>query len=117
MEQKLEDLVKRKLVPKDWVESFPRGYRVECRVVSTKYLSRVNRALAGGGLMADALAISFGDMVLNDVKLPSKTARVYFNISMSVDRFLHIYFHELHHCFIEWTGEKHDEMLKRFKGA
>ncbi len=108
----LKKLVLDKKWPREWMLTFPNGYRVECRVVSRSHIDKLNlRAGGAGGLKADALSFTFGDKVLTRF-LPEKTGRVYFSEDMSADEFLHIYFHEAHHQFIEWTGEMHHKLLE-----
>jgi hypothetical protein len=108
----LKALIKKGKWPKEWKLTFPNGYRVECRVVSKKYLDRLNVRAGGGngGLKADALSFTFGDKIFTNF-LHEKTGRVYFSEDVSMAEFCHIYFHEIHHQFIEWTGVMHSKLL------
>jgi hypothetical protein len=109
----LQELVADDKWPSEWVLTFPAGYRVKCRIVSRSYLNKLN-ARAGGGLAALALSFPFGEKVLEG-HLPDKTGRIYFSREMTLAQFAHVYFHETHHMFIEWTGDMHDKLLELAK--
>lgn len=105
----LGEFVKSKKLPKEWTLTFPNGYRVDCRVVSQSYLDKRNKE-CGGGIKAEALSYTFGEKVLNKL-MEDKRGRIYFSSSMTMARFLHVYFHEAHHMFIEWTGDVNEKLI------
>lgn len=95
--------------PAQWSMSFPGGYKAYFKVVGPRH---PGLKLQGGS--ADGMSYHFGSTSHKDEcgeELKEKEARVYFDRTMTFDRFLHVVFHETNHTVVEWTGMWHGELL------
>jgi hypothetical protein len=83
--------------------------------VSQSYLDKRN-VECGGGVRVDALSYTFGEKVRGKI-MEGKRGRIYFSKNMTMARFLHVYPHEAHHMFIEWTGETNLKLIEMIENG
>jgi hypothetical protein len=106
----LRDLVKAGKQPEQFTITYPGGFKARFLVVGPRHPALKDDAT---GVSCDGMSYDFGDKVPPSPEcLPAKEARIFFNSSITIDRFLHTLFHELYHNVTEWTGRRHAELLE-----
>lgn len=87
--------------PKTWKFKFPGNYTVTCKIVSARHKKLEN---------AEGMFYGFGPVATLDQS--EKHATIFFSAGMTTARFLHVYFHEMGHSQIEWSGAYHNDLME-----